>query len=311
MKIHDSQSNAMQSIENSSVTIYSCGPTVYDFAHIGNFRAFVSVDLLKRVLLYLGYEVNHVMNLTDIDDKTIARCLREKVSLTQLTEQYIQAFIEDCETLNMIPPNKRPKATDYVDQMISMIEQLIKKGSAYEKNGSVYFSIHSFPSYGDLSHLNLESLQKGASGIVESEDKEEYGDFVLWKAHNKERDKDIFWESPWGRGRPGWHLECSCMALDYFGDTVDIHCGGVDLKFPHHENERAQSESITGKRFAKIWMHTEHLLVEGKKMSKSLGNFYTLRDLLAKGHSPSVIRYMLLKTHYRHALNFTDSGIRS
>lgn len=311
LRILDTQSKNQIKIEDPTITVYSCGPTVYDYAHIGNFRTFISVDLLKRSLLYLGYDVKHVMNLTDVDDKTIARAISEKKSLTDLTAFYTQSFIDDCEKLKIMPPEKRPRATEYIDQMIEMIKQLIDKGAAYEKNGSVYFSIQAFPTYGELSHLDLDNLQKGASGVVDTEDKEEYGDFVLWKAYDQKRDQDIFWTSPWGKGRPGWHLECSCMAMDCFGDTVDIHCGGVDLKFPHHENERAQSETVSGKKFAKVWMHTEHLLVEGKKMSKSLGNFYTLRDLLEKGYHSSVIRYMLLKTHYRHALNFTTKEMEA
>ncbi len=296
------------------VKLYTCGPTVYDFAHIGNFRTYVFEDLLKRVLRYLGFSIEHVMNITDLDDKTILGAKEKGLSLEEYTEPFTKAFLEDIKTLHIDPANFYPKATEYIPQMIKMIQALQEKGIAYEgKDGSIYFSIQKFPSYGKLSHLCLEDLKEGASErIVQDEyEKENASDFVLWKAYDPKRDGAIFWDSPFGKGRPGWHIECSTMAKELLGEELDIHCGGVDNIFPHHENEIAQSESVTKKPFARFWLHAEHLKVENKKMSKSLGNFFTLRDLLEKGFLAKEIRYMLLQTHYRMPLNFTFQEMQS
>ncbi len=290
------------------IHLYTCGPTVYHFAHIGNFRAYVFEDFLKRTLRYLGFSVVHVMNITDLDDKTIL-CAKEKgISLQEYTEPFTKAFFEDLEKLQIDPANFYPKATEYIPQMVEMIQILQEKGIAYTgKDGSVYFSIQKFPSYGKLSHFCLQELKEGASERIQQDEyeKDNASDFVLWKLYDPKRDGETFWQTPLGKGRPGWHIECSAMARAFLGDTIDIHCGGVDNIFPHHENEIAQTESCTGKLFARFWLHVEHLKVDNKKMSKSLGNFYTLRDLLQKGFSAREIRYMLLQTHYRTPLNFT------
>lgn len=295
-----------------SVTLYTCGPTVYNFAHIGNFRTYVFEDLLRRTLEYFGHRVKHVMNLTDVDDKTIRGAIKEGVTLDAFTKPYIEAFFEDIKTLNIEPAHFYPPATEYIPQMIKMIETLLKKEVAYVgSDNSVYFAIRKFPNYGCLSHLDMSELKAGASERVSNDEyeKESVSDFVLWKAYSPERDGGIYWESPFGKGRPGWHLECSTMATEILGDTVDIHVGGVDNMFPHHENEIAQSECATGKKFVKHWLHAEHLIVDGKKMSKSLGNFFSLRDLLNKGYTGREVRYMLLHTHYKTQLNFTLDGL--
>ncbi len=300
--------------QKDDVKLYTCGPTVYDYAHIGNLRTYVFEDLLKRVLQYKGYGVHHVMNLTDVDDKTIRGALKAGVTLDDFTQKYKDAFFQDLETLNIIPANIYPQATDHIPEMIAMIQTLIEKGIAYKgKDQSVYFSIHKFPDYGKLSHLNLDELQSGASNRIQNDeyDKDNVTDFVLWKHYDQERDGSIYWESPFGKGRPGWHLECSAMAMKYLGETLDIHMGGVDNIFPHHENEIAQSECASCKTFCPLWVHTEHLLVDGKKMSKSLGNFFTLRDLLNKGFNGVQVRYMLLQTHYKTQLNFTFKGLEA
>jgi cysteinyl-tRNA synthetase len=290
--------------------IYSCGPTVYNFAHIGNFRAFVCGDILCRWLRYRGYETRQVMNLTDVDDKTIAGARGAGLSLREFTDQYVQAFFEDLATLNVEPAWKYPRATEHIPQMVALISKLIERGHAYVVDGSVYFDISSFPGYGKLSGVAPDSeARDSAFGRLEGDqyEKEEVGDFALWKAQ-KEPDEPA-WDSPWGPGRPGWHIECSAMSMEYLGETLDIHNGGVDLRFPHHENEIAQSEAATGKPFVRFWLHSEHLLVDGMKMSKSLGNFYTLRDLLERGYEPAAIRYELLTAHYRKQLNFTLEGL--
>lgn len=296
----------------SNVKLYTCGPTVYDFAHIGNLRTYVFEDLLKRVLLYFGYQVHHVMNLTDVDDKTIRGAIAKKVSLHDFTKTYKEAFFEDLETLHILPADQYPQATDHIQEMIEMIEDLLKKGIAYQgSDQSIYFSIQKFPEYGKLSHLKLDELQTGASNRIDDEyDKETLSDFVLWKSYDEKRDGPIFWDSPFGKGRPGWHLECSAMAMKYLGKTLDIHMGGVDNIFPHHENEIAQSECFSHKTFCPMWVHVEHLVVEGRKMSKSLGNFFTLRDLLNQGFTGKQVRYLLLQTHYKTQLNFTLSGLK-
>lgn len=297
---------------DQQVKMYTCGPTIYHYVHIGNLRTFVFEDLLRRTLKYFGYQVIQVMNLTDVDDKTIKGALAAKVPLNTFTSTYKDAFFEDIKTLKIEPVEHYPMATDYIPQMIEMIEILLKKGMAYTGgDGSVYFPIQKFANYGCLSHLKMEDLKAGASERVSSDEyeKENVSDFVLWKALDPARDGDIYWESPFGKGRPGWHMECSAMANTLLGQTIDIHMGGIDNLFPHHENEIAQSEACNEKTFAKLWMHAEHLIVEGKKMSKSLGNFYTLRDVLAKGYTGTQMRYMLLHTHYKTQLNFTFAGL--
>lgn len=294
------------------VTLYTCGPTVYHYVHIGNLRTFVFEDLLRRTLKFLGFSVKQAMNLTDVDDKTIRGALSRSMSLADFTKIYKEAFFQDLKTLNVDPVEFYPAATDYIQEMIKMVQKLLDKGMAYQGgDGSVYFPISRFPHYGCLSHLQLDQLKEGASErVVHDEyEKEHVSDFVLWKKHDAERDGDIYWESPWGHGRPGWHLECSAMAINLLGETLDIHVGGIDNMFPHHENEIAQSEACTGKLFVKYWMHAEHLIVEGKKMAKSLGNFYTLKDLLEKGYSGTEVRYMLMHTHYKTPLNFTFEGL--
>jgi cysteinyl-tRNA synthetase len=292
----------------STVKLYTCGPTVYNFAHIGNFRTYVFEDLLRKTLKFFQYPVEQVMNLTDVDDKTIKGAVTNGVSLDAFTKTYKKAFFEDIEVLGIEKVEHYPAATNFIQEMIAFINTLLDKGYAYRgKDGSIYYSIAKFGRYGCLSHLKLDELQAGASNRVAQDeyDKDHLADFVLWKAHDATRDGDIFWESPFGPGRPGWHLECSTMAMQILGETIDIHVGGVDNIFPHHENEIAQSEACSGKTFARFWLHSEHLLVNNKKMSKSLGNFYTLRDLLSKGYSGRQIRYMLLQTHYKTQLNFT------
>lgn len=292
--------------------MYTCGPTVYHYAHIGNFRTYVFEDLLRRTLKSFGFPLKQVMNLTDVEDKTILAAKEKGIPLAEHTAIYKKAFFDDLKTLLIEPVEIYSPATDYIPEMIAMIETLIEKGYAYVgKDHGVYYRIHSFPSYGRLSHLKLDTLQEGASERVSDDeyDKESASDFVLWKPYDAERDGAVFWESPFGKGRPGWHVECSAMATKLLGETIDIHVGGVDNIFPHHENEIAQSEGCTGKHFVRHWIHAEHLIVNGKKMSKSLGNFYTLRDLLDKGYTGAEVRYLLLSTHYRTQLNFTLEGL--
>src|SRR5665648_44549 len=291
--------------------MYTCGPTVYDFAHIGNFRAFLFEDLLKRWLVQRGFKVTHVMNLTDIDDKTIKGSQKQGVPLQQFTDFYVKAFFEDIKALNIEPADVYPKATDYIPEMVNLIKILMTKGFAYKgEDSSIYFSVCKFPDYGKLSHIKVGELKAGARVCQDEYAKEEAQDFALWKTWTPE-DGDVFWETELGKGRPGWHIECSAMSMKYLGETFDIHCGGVDNMFPHHENEIAQSEAATGKKFVNYWMHNEHLQVEGKKMSKRFGNFYTLRDLLTKGYDPIVIRYLLMSTHYRQQFNFTFEGLEA
>ena len=291
--------------------MYTCGPTVYDYAHIGNFRAFLFEDLLKRWLRYRGFKVTHVMNLTDVDDKTIKGSQQKAVPLREYTDFYVKAFFEDISKLNIEPADVYPKATDHIPEMVTLIKTLLAKGIAYRgEDGSIYYAVSKFPDYGKLSHIKLGELKAGARVSQDEYAKEEAQDFALWKAWTPE-DGDVYWETELGKGRPGWHIECSAMSMKYLGETFDIHCGGVDNMFPHHENEIAQSEAATGKPFVLYWMHNEHLQVEGKKMSKRLGNYYTLRDLLAKGYDPIVIRYLLLSTHYRQQFNFTFEGLES
>ncbi len=298
-------------IKKGQVAMYTCGPTVYDYAHIGNFRAFLFEDLLKRWLQYKGYKVTHVMNLTDIDDKTIKGSQKQGIPLRQYTDFYAKAFFEDIKALNIAPADVYPRATDHIEEMVQIIKTLLAKGVAYKgEDGSIYFSVAKFPEYGKLSHLKVGELKAGARVSQDEYAKEEAQDFALWKAWTPE-DGDVFWETELGKGRPGWHIECSAMSTKYLGETFDIHCGGIDNMFPHHENEIAQSEAATGKTFVNYWMHNEHLQVEGKKMSKRFGNFYTLRDLLTKGYDPIAIRYLLISTHYRQQFNFTFEGLES
>src|SRR5437867_5875257 len=295
----------------NAVSIYTCGPTVYSRAHIGNFRAYIFEDLLQRHLELRGYKVHRVMNITDVDDKTIRGAREAKVPLAKFTEQFKQAFFVDSETLRIKRADEFPAATDqrYVERMIDMIRELIARGLAYQADDkSVYFRINKCPNYGKLAHFDLTQLQSTGRVKHDEYDKEHIGDFALWKAWDEE-DGEVGWESPWGRGRPGWHIECSAMATTLLGDQIDIHCGGVDNIFPHHEAEIAQSEGVTGKKFVRYWLHCAHLLVDGQKMSKSLGNFYTLPDVLAKGYTGRELRYALLRVHYRVPLNFTFEGM--
>ena len=291
------------------VKLYTCGPTVYNFAHIGNFRAYVFEDLLQRHLEARGFAVERVMNLTDVDDKTIRGCRQYGVRLAEFTQKFKDAFFEDLGTLRVKRAQHFPAATDYVAQMIEMFRVLEQKGIAYQaEDKSLYFRLSKFPEYGKLAHLNLDELRP--SGRVQSDEyeKENIGDFALWKAWD-ENDGDVKWDSPWGPGRPGWHIECSAMATALLGPEIDIHCGGVDNIFPHHEAEIAQSECVTGRKFVRYWLHNAHLLVDGQKMAKSLGNFHTLRDLLAKGWTGREIRYALITVNYRLPLNFTFDGL--
>ncbi|MBI3033983.1 cysteine--tRNA ligase [Candidatus Woesearchaeota archaeon] len=297
-------------IKDREVSLYTCGPTVYNYAHIGNFRAYIFGDLLKRYLEYKGYKVNHVMNLTDVDDKTIAGSQKEGVKLGEFTERYSTYFFEDIKTLNIEPADTYPKATGHISGMAAIIKKLLKKGLAYRAADGIYYSISKFRGYGKLAQLEKTQLKAGARVLKDEYDKESAQDFALWKFWDKE-DGEVFWETELGRGRPGWHIECSAMSTCYLGQPFDIHTGGIDLMFPHHENEIAQSEGAYGKKFVNYWMHCAHLIVDGKKMSKSLGNFYTLRDLLEKGYSPKAIRYLLLATHYRQQLNFTFEELKA
>jgi len=288
------------------VTIYSCGPTVYSYAHIGNFRTFISNDFLRRYLKFRGFRVDHAMNITDVDDKTIKGSIQEGITLPEYTGKYTKIFYEDLKTLNIETVEHNPKATESIDEMINILKKIDSNGILYEKEGSLYFNIAKFPDYGKLSLLDRREIKTGMSFDADEYEKEDVRDFALWKAP---KENEPFWDTPFGPGRPGWHIECSAMIRKIFGTTIDIHTGGVDLIFPHHENEIAQSEAAYGETFVRHWIHTEHLLVDGAKMSKSAGNFYTLRDLLEKGYSPRSIRYLLMSAHYRKQLNFTLDGI--
>jgi cysteinyl-tRNA synthetase len=294
-----------------SVSLYTCGPTVYNYAHIGNFRAYVFEDLLQRHLEFRGYTVNRVMNLTDVDDKTIRGCHVAGVPLAEFTKTFKDAFFQDLRALRIKEAQHFPSATEaaHIARMIEMISTLIERGHAYQADdGSVYFRINSFPAYGKLAHLNLDELRPSGRVSSDEYEKENIGDFALWKAWTED-DGEVAWDSPWGRGRPGWHIECSAMATGILGPQIDIHCGGEDNIFPHHEAEIAQSECVTGRPFVKLWMHCKHLLVDNQKMSKSAGNFYTLRDLLDKGCTGREVRYVLLSVKYREPLNFTFDGL--
>jgi cysteinyl-tRNA synthetase len=294
------------------IDMYTCGPTVYSRAHIGNFRAYLFEDLLQRHLESRGYQVHRVMNITDVDDKTIRGAREAAVPLQEFTAQFKDGFFQDIDTLRIKRADQFPAATDrqYIDKMIAMIEALISRGLAYQADDrSVYYRINKFPDYGKLAHFDLTQLQSTGRVKHDEYDKEHIGDFALWKAWDEE-DGEVKWDSPWGPGRPGWHIECSAMATALLGDHIDIHCGGVDNIFPHHEAEIAQTEGVTGKQFVRYWLHCAHLLVDGQKMSKSLGNFYTLPDVLGKGYTGREVRYALMRVHYRAPLNFTWDGMK-
>lgn len=295
-------------LQPGEVRMYTCGPTVYNFVHIGNLRTFLFEDVLRRTLKVAGFQVRQVMNLTDIDDKTIRGANTEGVSLRDYTDRYIAAFFEDIDTLRCERVEYYPRATDFIPQMVALITKLKEKGFTYELEGSTYFRIAAFPGYGKLSGVDPSQIKPGARVDADEYEKEDVRDFVLWKAA---RPGEPYWETPFGPGRPGWHLECSTMAIALLGESIDIHAGGVDLIFPHHENEIAQSEGATGKPFVKYWLHSEHLVVEGQKMAKSAGNFYTLRDLLQRGHDPLAIRYLLISVPYRQKLNFTFDALHA
>jgi cysteinyl-tRNA synthetase len=294
-------------LEDNLVRMYACGPTVYDYGHIGNFRTFIVVDTLRRFLKQSGYQLKHVMNITDVDDKIIRNAARDGVTVQEYTRKYRQAFLEDADALNIEHPELLVNATDHIQEMAHLIAGLVEKGYAYRTDdGSYYYRIAKFPEYGKLSKKDFEGMSDGARVDVDEYDKDNARDFALWKAP---KPGEAMWETEIGPGRPGWHIECSTMSMKYLGESFDIHCGGEDLIFPHHENEIAQSEAMTGRRFVHVWVHSRFLLVEGEKMSKSLGNFYTVRDLILKGHKPSSIRFLLMSVPYRKQLNFTFDGL--
>jgi cysteinyl-tRNA synthetase len=300
------QLDEFKPLDDNRVRIYTCGPTVYDYAHIGNYRTFVFQDILKRFLLYRGYEVTQVINLTDVDDKTIRDARAAGLPLKEYTDRFINAYKIDRELLNLEPPKVFARATEHIEDIVRLIQTLMGKGYAYANEGSIYFHVDKFKDYGKLSRIDLSGIRAGARVDSDEYDKADVRDFVLWKAA---KEGEPFWETPLGPGRPGWHVECSAMSMKYLGESFDIHSGGSDLIFPHHENEIAQSEAATGKPFVKYWVHAEHLIVNGEKMSKSLGNYYTLRDLIAKGYRPTAIRYLLASVPYRKPLNFTFDGL--
>jgi cysteinyl-tRNA synthetase len=312
MNVYNTLTHAVEElipIEGNRIRLYTCGPTVYNYAHIGNFRAYVFEDLLRRTLKYFRFDVLQVMNLTDVDDKTIAGAMKAGEALHVYTRRFKEAFFTDLKALNIEPAEHYPAATDHIPEMIAIIRTLIEKGHAYRsEDGSVYFSVSSFPAYGKLAHLDMAGLRPGARVTHDEYEKENVADFALWKAWD-EKDGDVAWDSPWGRGRPGWHIECSAMSTKYLGESFDLHTGGVDNIFPHHEDEIAQSEAASGKPFVRYWMHCAHLVVDGRKMSKSLGNFHTLRDVLDKGYTGRETRFVLMAGHYRQALNFSFDAL--
>ncbi len=312
LNFHNTQTRQLEAFEPlqpNEVRLYTCGPTVYNFAHIGNFRAYIFEDLLRRTLRYAGYRVKQVMNLTDVDDKTIRGAQAAGVSLRDYTRPFAEAFFDDIKKLNIESAECYPAATDHIPEMITLIQRLFDRGLAYQsEDGSVYFNVAQFPGYGRPAHIDLSGLRGGARVAQDEYEKESVGDFAVWKAWDP-ADGDVVWDSPWGRGRPGWHIECSAMAMKYLGESFDLHTGGIDNLFPHHANETAQSEGATGKPFVKTWLHCAHLRINGEKMSKSLGNFFTLRDLLDKGWSGREIRFVLVNGHYRQTLNFTFDAL--
>ena len=293
---------------DNTVRMYTCGPTVYDYSHIGNFRTFTFVDILRKWLRASGFKLNHVMNITDVDDKIIRNAVARRQSLEEYTAAYIRAFEEDCLALRLERPEHLVPATAHINDMVEALARLGAGDHTYTSEGSTYFRISSFPGYGKLSHNDFSGIISGARVDLDEYEKADARDFALWKAP---KEGEPAWQTPIGSGRPGWHIECSVMALKYLGETLDIHGGGVDLVFPHHENEIAQSESLTGKPFSRFWLHAEFLMVEGQKMSKSLGNYYTLRDVVARGYQPEAIRYLLASVPYRKSLNFTFDGLKS
>jgi len=295
-------------MDGRTVRMYTCGPTVYHYVHIGNLRTFTFQDILRRWLRARGFQLNHVMNITDVEDKIIRSAMQQGKSLNEYTAVYEQAFIEDTKTLRLEAPERLVRATEHIDEMVEAIGTLSDKGFTYESDGSIYYRISKFAGYGKLSHLDVSGIMAGARVDVDEYEKADARDFVLWKARKGD---EPFWDTKIGPGRPGWHIECSVMAMKYLGETLDIHAGGIDLAFPHHENEIAQSEGMTGKQFVRLWLHSEHLIVEGQKMSKSLGNFFTLRDLTEQGYQPEAIRYLLASVPYRKKLNFTMDGLRA
>jgi cysteinyl-tRNA synthetase len=310
IRFHNTFSNRLEvltPVHPGEVRIYTCGPTVYDFAHIGNFRTFVFQDVLRRFLHSRGLRVLQVMNLTDVDDRIIQKAAESGTSIREYTEKYIAAFLQDMSALNLQTPEEIVRATDHIGDMVDLIERLQNKGLTYQSEGSIYYRIAKFPDYGKLSKIDVGGMKAGARVDNDRYEKDDARDFALWKAP---KPGEHFWETRIGPGRPGWHIECSAMAMKYLGETLDIHTGGVDLAFPHHENEIAQSEAATGRTFAKMWLHAEHLIIDGEKMSKSLGNFFTLRDLFLKGNKPSTIRYLLLSVPYRRQLNFTGDSLK-
>ncbi|MGH9663045.1 MAG: cysteine--tRNA ligase [Bryobacteraceae bacterium] len=295
-------------LHDNVVRMYTCGPTVYNYVHIGNLRTFTFQDILRRWLRARGYQMDHVMNITDVDDKIIRNAAAEHKSLAEYTSVYTQAFLDDAAALRLERPERMVKATEHIADMVEAIEALERKGCTYTSEGSVYFRIASFPGYGKLSHNDFSGIRAGARVDVDEYDKADARDFVLWKA---KKNGEPGWETPLGAGRPGWHIECSVMAMKYLGETLDIHAGGVDLMFPHHENEIAQSEAITGKPFSRFWLHSEHLSIDMQKMSKSMGNFYTLRDIVEMGYAPETLRYLLASVPYRKKLNFSLEGLKA
>ncbi len=294
--------------DGRTVRMYSCGPTVWNYAHIGNFRTFTFVDLLRRWLRSHGWTLDHVMNITDVDDRIIQQAVAAGKSLNEYTQVYTDAFLEDSAALRLERPERLVRATDHIQEMAQAIRELGERGFTYRSDGSIYFRIASFPGYGKLSHADFGGIRAGARVDTDRYDKDDARDFALWKAP---KPGEPFWETPIGPGRPGWHIECSVMSMKYLGATLDIHAGGIDLTFPHHENEIAQSEALTGKPFARFWLHSEHLILESQTMSKSLGNIVTLRDLLAQGYEPEAVRYILTSVPYRKKLNFTMDSLRS
>ena len=314
LKVYDTATRGIvpfEPLEEGKARVYACGPTIYDHAHIGNFRTFLFFDLVHRYLEWSGYDVTFVMNLTDVDDKTIAGALDADTTVADFTRPFGEVFLEDSRTLGIRPVDRYPRATEYIQPMVSFIDRLVASGHAYHADdGAVYFSIGSFPSYGKLKGIDPGSLRVGARVDHDEYEKDDARDFALWKVATEGDERAAAaWDSPWGRGRPGWHLECSVMSTSELGDTLDMHLGGEDLVFPHHENEIAQSEAATGKPFVRHWLHVKHLQVEGRKMSKSLGNFVTVHQLLEEGHDPASIRHLLLSAHYRSDLNFTREGL--
>ena len=312
MNVYNSLTRRVEELKplaDDTIRLYTCGPTVYNFAHIGNFRAYAFEDVLRRAIQFNGMKVRQVMNLTDVDDKTIRGANAAGVALSDYTKTYKDAFFDDLKKLNIQPAEVYPAATDHIPEMIALVGKLMEKGVAYQsEDGSVYFKVREFPGYGKLAHIDFDSQRTGLRCAADEYDKENVGDFALWKAWEPS-DGPVGWDSPWGRGRPGWHIECSAMSMKYLGETFDLHTGGIDNLFPHHENEIAQAEAATGKEFVRTWMHCAHLRVNGEKMSKSAGNFFTLRDLVEKGYTGREIRYVLVNAHYRTGLNFAFDAL--